>query len=220
MKHRSMAAVLISISWLTTTRPSLAQTPTSSTLSLAQQADEVSSLLEGKMDTSAQAMANSKAPSVRMTTCRIQVSGTPANQPSIFLYQEQALTHKLAQPYRQRFLEISPNPSSQSVRSLSFKPANPAPWAGFCNKPTAERIVNRNDLGSPICSVFLKRSGNRYIGNTPINGCPTNVRGAVRVTNRIELSKSGMNTWDRGFDANGKQVWGAQSESYQYRRIE
>jgi hypothetical protein len=28
-----------------------------------------------------------------------------------------------------------------------------------------------------------------------------------------------MDTWDRGFDANGNQVWGADGESYQYRWV-
>ncbi|NJK53170.1 MAG: hypothetical protein HC936_10800 [Leptolyngbyaceae cyanobacterium SU_3_3] len=34
----------------------------------------------------------------------------------------------------------------------------------------------------------------------------------------MTLYKSGMETWDRGYDARGKQVWGAKTESYQYRR--
>ena len=29
-----------------------------------------------------------------------------------------------------------------------------------------------------------------------------------------------METWDRGFDADGKQVWGAREDSYQFRDIE
>jgi len=29
-----------------------------------------------------------------------------------------------------------------------------------------------------------------------------------------------MNTWDRGFDATGNQVWGAKDKPYQFRRID
>jgi hypothetical protein len=59
-----------------------------------------------------------------------------------------------------------------------------------------------------------------YVGETQPGGCPANVRGAVKITNTIILNSAGMETWDRGFDANGKQVWGAQDESYQYRWLQ
>lgn len=188
-------------------------------LPLEPQAEEVATRLEGMMDTAAQAVSNPKAPNVRMTTCRIQVTGRTQQPNAIFLYQEQALSRELTKPYRQRFLEISASPYSQTVRSRAFKPADPSRWSGWCNRPVADRVVTAEQLGAPICSVFLKRSGEVYIGNTAAAGCPTTVRGAVRVTNHIVLHTSGMETWDRGFDAKGKQVWGAQSESYRFRRL-
>ncbi|MBM0740264.1 chromophore lyase CpcT/CpeT [Phormidium sp. CLA17] len=190
---------------------------TSSTLE--QQAEEVAALLVGKMDTSAQAIANPKAPNVQMTTCRIGLVAQAEPQ-SIFLYQEQAMSTSLDKPYRQRFLEISPSSLSQSVRSRSFKPTDPTRWAGLCDRTSdsIERTVNLSDLGTPVCNVFLKQVGTGYMGNTPVDGCPAKVRGAVRITNHIELAPASMNTWDRGFDAQGKQVWGAKTEAYHFRR--
>ncbi len=213
--RRSLALVAC---WLTIANPVLANP---APLTLNQQVEEVVSYLEGTMDTTQQVAANSKAPSVRMTTCRISVSDAPSETSgaSVFLYQEQALTRDLTKPYRQRFLQIAPSPLSQSVRSLSFRPSNPEAWSGFCNKPLATRVIQPKDLGTPVCSVFLKRAGEGYVGNTPVDGCPANVRGAVRITNHIILHPNGMDTWDRGFDADGKQVWGAKTESYQFRRI-
>lgn len=192
-----------------------------SSITLKQQANEVAAYLEGMMDTSLQATANPKAPNVRMTTCRITLAGNPDHSDgAIFLYQEQALSKDLAKPYRQRFLQIAPSPLSQSVRSLSFRPPNPTNLVNFCAKPLTERVIHRSDLGTPICSVFLKRTPKGYAGNTPVDGCPANVRGAVRITNHVVLHQAGMDTWDRGFDANGKQVWGAAAESYQFRRTQ
>lgn len=174
------------------------------------------------MDTTAQANANAKAPNVRMTTCRVSLTTTDADfqRQSIFLYQEQALSEKLANPYRQRFLQISSSVYSQSVRSRSFKPVNPSAWINFCDKPDRDRTIQTDDLGTAVCNVFLRRSGDDYVGNTPVDGCPANVRGAVRIKNHIVLRAIGMDTWDRGFDAAGKQVWGATAESYQFRRRE
>lgn len=189
-----------------------------------QQVEDVAKRLEGIMDTSARARVNPKAANVRMTACRINLNdnnsqtANKSNKP-IFLYQEQALSNELNKPYRQRFLEISSVNNGRTVRSQSYKPANPESLINFCNRSTRERTVKLSDLGKPVCNVYLTRSGENYIGITPTQGCPANFRGAVRITNTIVLSKTGMNTWDRGFDANGKQVWGAKAESYEFRKI-
>ncbi|NJR52056.1 MAG: chorismate mutase [Leptolyngbyaceae cyanobacterium CSU_1_3] len=191
--------------------------PTQAQSSLDRQAKEVAARLIGVMDTSAQAAANPDRFDVRMTTCAINIEGR-SSPDAIYLYQEQALSSELAKPYRQRFLQISPSVYSQTVLSLSFRPARPEKFIGLCNQPEASRIVLARDLGQPICTVFLKQSGDDFAGRTPIDGCAANVRGAVRITNQVTLYKSGMETWDRGYDARGKQVWGAKTESYQYRR--
>jgi hypothetical protein len=73
---------------------------------MQQQVEEVANYLIGVMDTTEQATAIPDAPSVRMTTCEIKLEKTEVKSqpsPTIFLYQEQALTNKLEQPYRQRF---------------------------------------------------------------------------------------------------------------------
>ncbi|HIK13703.1 MAG TPA: chromophore lyase CpcT/CpeT [Leptolyngbyaceae cyanobacterium M33_DOE_097] len=190
--------------------PALAELP------LDQQAQEVVQRLTGKMDTTRQAASNPKVAKVQMTTCLLQQP--EANQSRFLLYQEQALLEDLSKPYRQRFLEISPQPFSQTVRSRAFKPTNPTAFVNFCDRPLVQRVFSPQDLGEAVCSVFLKRVGEDYVGVTPVTGCPANVRGAVRITNQITLRKDEMDTWDRGFDAKGKQVWGAQSEAYQFRR--
>jgi CpeT/CpcT family (DUF1001) len=221
LQNRSLAILLLGASLLSHyTLVAVAQDKPVSNVS-NQQVEDVASRLEGIMDTSARARVNPKAANVRMTACRVgitQNTNQSVGKP-IFLYQEQALSRELNKPYRQRFLEISSVNNGRTVRSLSYKPANSESVINLCNKPVSERIVKFSDLGKPVCSVFLTRSQENYIGVTPSGGCPANVRGAVKITNTIVLKKTGMNTWDRGFDANGKQVWGAESESYEFRKI-
>ena len=189
-------------------------------VALQHQVEEVVSRLVGAMDTSAQANANSKAPDVRITTCKVKIEDMALNRPqTVFLYQEQALSQRLSQPYRQRFLRIAPRIDNLGVESAVFKPPTPKAWVGLCKKPEAERIVPTNALGESNCSVSLQRSGETYIGETVAGGCPSDYKGAVRITNRIILHQAGMDTWDRGFDATGNQVWGAKDKPYQFRRI-
>ncbi|WP_052055428.1 chromophore lyase CpcT/CpeT [Myxosarcina sp. GI1] len=182
----------------------------------SQSVAEVVSHLEGVMDTSAQAAANSDKANVRMTTCRVEVADAN-NSSSVYLYQEQALNESLDAPYRQRFLEIYPGKRQDIVVSRSYKPESTEVWNGFCDRPQAQRIVDSDRLGQPLCSVFLKKLVSVYEGKTKPGGCPTNFRGANYITNTIILHDRGMDTWDRGFDKAGDRVWGADETGYQYR---
>ena len=191
----------------------------STSIPIEQQVQEVVSHLDGAMDTSAQASANPKAPNVRITSCKVKIEDATLNRPQQFLYQEQALSRKLTQPYRQRFLRIAPSADKRSVESAVFKPPTPAAWTGLCGKPKAERIVKISDIGESKCSVFLQRQGENYVGDTKAGGCPSDYKGAVRITNHIVLHQAGMDTLDRGFDATGKQVWGAKNDPYKFRWV-
>ncbi|MEO0457649.1 MAG: chromophore lyase CpcT/CpeT [Cyanobacteria bacterium P01_A01_bin.114] len=176
--------------------------------------DTVADHLEGVMDTSAQAADNPDFVSVQMTTCRISVSEPAAD--SVYLYQEQALSDSLDAPYRQRFLQIAPG-DGQRIESRTLKPDAPEQWIGFCDRTPTDRVVPTAALGEPVCTVALRPSPLGMVGSTPRSGCPASVRGAVSITNIVVLHADGMDTWDRGFDAAGTQVWGAQDEPYQYR---
>lgn len=188
-------------------------------LTLALHAEEITARLESVMDTSTQAAASEGAPAVRMTTCSIVLDGDiPDGYPTArFLYQEQALIEQLDQPYRQRFLAIAPDSISNSVQSITLRPPHPEQWIGLCDRPDTDRIVHTEELGETTCRVFLRPFTSGYIGKTPIGGCPATVRGAVTITNTVILHDDGMDTWDRGFDTDGNQVWGATTTPYQYR---
>ncbi|MEB3279813.1 MAG: chromophore lyase CpcT/CpeT [Lyngbya sp.] len=191
--------------------------------STQRQVIEVVSYLTGVMETSAQAQAVQGAPSVRMTTCVVEVgnaSEITQRSPAVFLYQEQAMADNPYRPYRQRFLQISPSADGRKVESATFVPRNPSAWVNFCNQPESERLVSVEDLGDYRCSVFLQPAGSQYIGETQPEGCPVNYKGAVTVTNRITLDAKSMETLDRGYDQKGNLVWGAENRSYQYQRIE
>jgi hypothetical protein len=219
-KHNPMrAAVAVASLWVVAT-PASAVTDS---VSIEQQVQDVVSHLVGVMDTSAQAAANPGAANVRMTTCKVTVENADMSRnsrPSVVLYQEQALSQRLSTPYRQRFLQITSSSDGRSVESKAFRPPTPEKLIGLCDRAEAQRIIRQSDLGQYTCSVLLKPVGETYVGQTPAKGCPTNFRGAVRITNTITLHKTGMDTQDRGFDADGKLVWGAKEQSYQFRWID
>ncbi|WP_218080375.1 chromophore lyase CpcT/CpeT [Anthocerotibacter panamensis] len=191
------------------TAPVYAQAP-----SLLEQVQEVTTRLSGVMDTSQQAARNPKAPKVRITACSVQVEDATL-VPGNYLYQEQALSAQLDKPYRQRLLRIAAE--GQAVVSASYKFADPKAVVGLCAKP--ERRIAFKTSVPPDCVVTLRLEGTDYSGSTPAAGCAAHVRGAIRITNTVDLRLDGMDTQDRGFDQDGKQVWGAQEEPYQFRRL-
>ncbi len=178
---------------------------------------EVANHLTGIMETTAQAEANPNFVAVRMTTCPVVVPSPDPN--TVYLYQEQALVSNLAAPYRQRFLQIALSDDGQRVESRTFRPPQPETLTGLCDDVVL-RVVYAIDLGDPVCTVALRPSPLGYVGSTPPAGCPVSLRGATYLTNVIVLHDNGMDTWDRGFDADGIQVWGAQAEPYRYRWAE
>ncbi|MDY7014054.1 MAG: chromophore lyase CpcT/CpeT [Cyanobacteriota bacterium] len=190
--------------------------PLPNPIPIEQQVQAVVEHLVGVMDTSAQAEAQPDAPSARMTTCQVRVPDAE----EIFLYQEQALSRSLERPYRQRFLRVAPSAEGDAVESKTYSPLNPETWNGLCDRAPEERIVRGGDMEDRECSVFLVPANGMYIGETQTGGCATKVRGAVRITNTIFLHSAGMDTWDRGFDAEGNQVWGADGQGYEYRWVQ
>ncbi|MGD1902782.1 MAG: chromophore lyase CpcT/CpeT [Geitlerinemataceae cyanobacterium] len=153
---------------------------------------------------------------VRMTTCRIDfnLAGSDIPAPAIALYQEQAVTTNLTQPYRQRLLLLSTVGSGETVESYNFRLADEMRWAGLCSRDRVQRTISAGDLGEAVCGLRLEPEGEGFLGNTPDGGCPSDYRGASFTTNTIWLTEATMETWDRGFDADGNQVWGAEDESY------
>jgi hypothetical protein len=183
-------------------------------LPLNPQVQGVANHLIGVMDTTQQAQTNPRIAKVQMTTCAVDFS---PKQDNIYLYQEQAIIDRLNQPYRQRILVIQPSPDNSTVDSKAYKLNNAANFINFCNKDLTERRLSVSDLAESVCTVLLKPIAGGYQGETPPQGCPTNARGAVKITNTIILHYQGMDTSDRGYDSLGRQVWGAQDNFYQFR---
>ena len=70
-----------------------------------------------------------------------------------------------------------------------------------------------------LCPTKLARTGpQRFEGGTHGQDCQNRYRGASYLVSRSTTSAEGVDNWDRGFDANGEQVWGPISGPYRFRR--
>lgn len=155
-------------------------------------------------------------PDIRMRTCQISVN--PSQQSSIYLYQEQARVDSLSKPYRQRVLRLYAV-EDQFIVSESFRPIQSERWVGLCDIEPRNQQILSTDLEPPHCAVYLQRKKRFWVGETPKKGCPSEFRGAAFVRNKIILSPEGMKTYDQGFDANGKLIWGSDGKPYEFVRV-
>lgn len=133
-----------------------------------------------------------------------------------WLYVEQATASKPTAPYRQRVYRLRALPDGGAACDVYLLPEDPLVWAGAWKAPerfaalTAEQLLPRER-----CSVLLQRGGDDvFRGATLGQGCASELAGAAYATSEVEVRADRLMSWDRGFDAQGKQVWGAELGPY------
>ena len=53
-----------------------------------------------------------------------------------------------------------------------------------------------------------------WAGSTQGKGCSSTLGGASYATSQVTVTPLELRSWDQGFDAAGKQVWGAEKGPY------
>lgn len=131
-----------------------------------------------------------------------------------WLYVEQSVSKAPNKPYRQRVYHLQ-HPSENVFTSDIYTIKDALSFAGLQNdnekkdKLTFDLIELKDG-----CTVTLTKRNNIYEGGTEGNKCPSDLRGAKYATTKITLKNGELISWDQGFDASGKQVWGATAGGY------
>ena len=140
-----------------------------------------------------------------------------------WLYVEQALASDLANPYRQRVYHVTMEPTREGIvlKSEVFSlPGDVKSFVGAWHDTSKLAGVHVAELSTRRgCSVYLKVQGDRFVGGTHEHDCQSDLRGAKYATSEANIGADGMVTWDRGYDAAGKQVWGATKGGYEFKKI-
>lgn len=135
-----------------------------------------------------------------------------------WLYVEQAMAATPEAPYRQRIYRLVDH-GRGVVESIVFVlPGDPLAYAGACRNPASLNAVDPTLLLPRMgCSVLLAPAGNeRFVGSTRGTECLSDLRGAAYATSEVTLTPGLLESWDRGYDAKGQQVWGARTGPYQF----
>lgn len=179
--------------------------------------------MTGSFSSEAQSKADSNFYDIRLHMVEIQMG----NAPGYWLYVEQALGSAQDKPYRQRVYQVV-EISLGIYESRVYEFENPLQYAGGWNDAsklsnlTFDKLILRDG-----CSITLKYEHelvgdiniNRFVGSTGATSCPSSLRGASYATSEVVITHDQLLSWDRGWDANGKQVWGAETGGYIFKKI-
>ncbi len=140
----------------------------------------------------------------------------------VWMYLEQARVDTMTAPYRQRVYHFFVNDEGQyQNRNYEFK--NPAPFTN----PWENNMEDFKGLAPEEilvvvegCDVYMEKVGDHFEGGTHEKDCKSTYNGAVYATSEFTLSSTKMESWDKGFDANDKQVFGPTAGPYIFDKIE
>ncbi|MDG5492423.1 chromophore lyase CpcT/CpeT [Psychroserpens sp. SPM9] len=138
-----------------------------------------------------------------------------------FLYVEQALSSKQEQPYRQRIYEIT-RLNDSMYNSAAYTIENDSLWIGKWKTPEAFQELTLDQISKKEgCEVLLKRLDADYFkGETGEKTCESTLYGAAYATSEVEIMEDKIISWDRGFDAKGEHVWGAEKGGYIFNKLD
>ncbi len=185
----------------------------------------LSRFLVGHFDSADQAKADPSYFVITLDSCPVVA---PEIGPRV-LYVEQARPG--SPPYRQR-LYVLEAAGAHAATSRVLELADPKPMVGACTRasPPTLRAIDATERSG--CTVAMHWTGDAYVGHTPDarwNGstfepvpgtvrCASTLQGATFATTDVRLDASSLRSWDRGWDASGKQVWGATAGPYVFVR--
>lgn len=133
-----------------------------------------------------------------------------------WIYVEQALGTMPDKPYRQRVYRVTQVEDGTFV-SVVYTMPNPEKYVGAWQAETPLANLKPEDLElREGCTVYLEYDAEkeRFTGGTRGEGCSSSLRGAAYATSEVVIIPGRLESWDRGFDQTGAQVWGAEAGPY------
>lgn len=137
-----------------------------------------------------------------------------------WLYVEQAMAQSPERPYRQRIYRLQRDAEGYTSVTLEL-PGDPLRFAGAADAPEKLADLRPEDLIERSgCTIYLREvEPGRYAGATRERECPSSLRGASYASSEVQIDAAALWSWDRGFDANGEQVWGSVKGPYRFQRL-
>lgn len=171
----------------------------------------------GALVGSFQANESGGRPTLRLNTSPITVTGWDNA-----IYFELSRADSPAHPFRQGVFHLYRRQGQVTLRQLAFANASSSyglMLAGLWAAPEGLPVLESDQL-QPVADIRLAGADGAWRGDTrgPV---PTTVAGAIEFVGAVEIAQGGLKFAERGYDANGKQVWGpADNETVAFARMQ
>lgn len=172
--------------------------------------DRLFTAMTGSYDSSAQA-------SVRDEYYNIDLHMEPIwEDRGRYFYVEQAVADAPERPYRQRVYRLERK--GRKIISHVYELPEPKRFVGAHDDPSKLAAISPEDLiEREGCAVILKETEpGTWRGETKKKRCKSSLSGAVYATSRVSVTDSFIQSWDRGFNEEDEQVWGATEGGYMF----
>ncbi len=171
--------------------------------------------LVGVFDSEQQSIDDPQYFAIQLITC-------PVHAPELgedVVYVEQAVMDNAEQPYRQRLYVLDGDSATETASTSVFALVDPYAAVGLCDGELAT-FEDADVTLRAGCGVAMDWDADEqaFVGGTTDTSCESTMNGASYATAEVWIGADRIDSWDRGFDANDEQVWGAEAGPYQFLR--
>lgn len=175
--------------------------------------DRLASYMAGGFSSNAQSVQDTSYFDIRLQMAPIWQTKT---KDGYWLYVEQAMATRQEKPYRQRVYHVHRSAAGKLVSEV-YELTRPLRFAGQFKETEPLAALTQDSLIARVgCQIILELKGDGFIGKTGDKTCPSTLRGASWATSETTISADKLVSWDRGWDAAGTQVWGAEKGGYTF----
>ncbi len=138
-----------------------------------------------------------------------------------WLYVEQAVAATADKPYRQRVYRLLQAGEGRFISEVHELPEPQSRFVGAWKDAALVEAIGPDSLAQRKgCAVRLTwvEESQCDRGSTVEDACASSLRGAAYATSQVTVRADGLDSWDRGYDDHGLQVWGAKQGPYLFRK--
>jgi hypothetical protein len=170
----------------------------------------LSNYMQGSFSSAEQAELDTNYFNIELEMVRIW----PNSDDGVWLYIEQAAATKKEEPYRQRIYHVQ-EVDGTTFTSTMYKIINGKDWYGSFTEPARFDDLALGSLELiPGCALTMRSLKNHFEGNTNERDCTNAWGDASYATSEVKVYRDRLISWDRGWNDQGEQVWGAENGGY------
>ena len=136
-----------------------------------------------------------------------------------WFYSEQTPSDRMEEPFFQSVYHISRKDNETMEAKIYQLPAAER-FVGAWQKEDKFKIFRKDSLIETTgCALMIKlNEDGDFWGTTPGKDCKIPVEGTAYFTSSLTIYPTMLVSWDKGFDANDKQVSGPEKGGYRFRK--